>query len=266
MKKTFETPGPITVRVRIPAGHISVETVPGDETEVQVEPAEGSGLPRIDSRRSAKGSVVTVEAEEDRRFWRRRSYRVSVRCPEGSDVEVRTASADLEGRGLFAALDARSASGQVRVDSVAGPVAVNTASGDIELGQAHGSVEVHSVSGKVAIGLAGGPARVTSASGDLRVGRAEGSVEGHSVSGHQRIDAVAAGSVWLETVSGDVEVGVLPGVELWLDLQSLSGQVLSELTSSNGLEGDVPAIEIRLKSVSGDLRVYRSRVRVSDAG
>jgi DUF4097 and DUF4098 domain-containing protein YvlB len=265
MKKTFDTPGPITVLMRIPAGHVSVVSAARAQTEVDVEPSKGPDVPRVEARDGSDGWVVSVESDERRRFWQSRSYRVEVLCPEGSAVDVKTASADLDARGRFGSVDVQTASGDVRTDHVDGPVTVHTASGGVHVGEVVGPVEARSVSGEVVVEKARGTVKVTSASGDLRVDRAESSVQAHSVSGDQRIGTVSAGVVRLESVSGDVEVGVAAGIDVWLDLQTLSGQAVSELPESAApSKPGEPQLEIRLKSLSGDLTVRRSTHGMSD--
>jgi len=266
MHEIFDTPGHTTVRIRIPSGQISLEASGTGRTEVEVEPLEGSALPRVEARAVAGGWIVTVESDEGRRFFRRHSYRVRVLCPEGSAVEVKTASAGFDGRGGLASLEAATASGDIRVERVDGPCTVHTASGDVEVRAGLGPVEVRTVSGDAVVDRADGSVRFTTASGGLRIGRAGTSVQAHSVSGDQSIEAVRTGSVWLETVSGDLEVGVLPGVDVWMDLQSLSGETTSSLASADAPASDAgPGLELRMKSVSGDLRVRPSSDRVSSA-
>ena len=59
-------------------------------------------------------------------------------------------------------------------------------------------------------------------------------------------------------MSGDVEVGVAPGLRVWLDLSSVSGRMNSQLTDDDGDAGEGPAqLALTLRSVSGDLRIRR---------
>ena len=65
--------------------------------------------------------------------------------------------------------------------------------------------------------------------------------------------------VVVSSVSGDVDVAAVPGLVLWIDAQSVSGTMSSELDV-----GDAPsepggeAVELRVRTVSGDVRVARS--------
>jgi hypothetical protein len=63
----------------------------------------------------------------------------------------------------------------------------------------------------------------------------------------------------LRSVSGDAEIGMRPGLRLWIDASSLSGSMTSELdVSDTPPDDDAPLVELRAKSVSGDLRIRRA--------
>jgi DUF4097 and DUF4098 domain-containing protein YvlB len=208
---------------------------------------------------SGGSQTVIVEAIDGRFQWRRREYRVSIGCPEGSRLELKTASADVEGRGRLGSLDVTTASGDVRFERLDGDVRAVTASGQLHIDEAGSQVHSRGASGDITIGHAVGPIDLARASGDMLIRRAGGSVKGRTVSGQLVVEAARGGPVLFDTVSGDVSVGVVPGVDVWLDLQSLSGNTVSELTPTEGPQGATTStMEVRLKSVSGDLRVHRA--------
>ena len=61
------------------------------------------------------------------------------------------------------------------------------------------------------------------------------------------------------SVSGDVEVAAVPGLVLWIDAQSVSGTMTSELdVGDEPAETGQDAVEVRVRTVSGDVRVARS--------
>ena len=67
---------------------------------------------------------------------------------------------------------------------------------------------------------------------------------------------VEQGVVRLDSVSGDVSLGVRRGVAVWLDLDSASGHVRSDLGAAPDVPSDGrPVLELRGRTVSGDLRV-----------
>jgi DUF4097 and DUF4098 domain-containing protein YvlB len=144
-------------------------------------------------------------------------------------------------------LKVQTASGDLRCSSVAGRAVFTSASGDIEVGAAAGKVEVKATSGDVRLGELADGARVTNVSGDVRV------------------LAIDEGTLHVRSVSGSVSVGVVTGVDLHVDVETMSGQVRSEIP----LE-DTPAsprrdalVELSVRSVSGNVEIERALEHVA---
>ena len=103
---TYDTPGPVTLRLSIAAGAIEVRTVDGSQTTVQVD-AHGGRSDALDDVReeirpaAGGGHEVIVEAPRSRGFalGRSASYLVTVSAPHGADLHARTASGEVNARG-----------------------------------------------------------------------------------------------------------------------------------------------------------------------
>ena len=267
--KTFDTPGPLLLGVRLPAGSIRVETGETAQTEVVLEAADEAAealleAVRIEFRDSRDGHELLVTAPERRGlFGRSPRFELRVRCPLGVRVDVRTRSADFEADGRLGSLELRTTSGDVEARTVDGAVLVQSTSGDVALDEVGGAIEVKTTSGDVTLGRVAGSLRAWLVSGDLSVADALGTVETNSVSGDQRLRSVNAGSVSLQSVSGDIEVAVRRGAGVWMDVRSLSGETQSELLPSDGPPAeDAPLVELRVKTVSGDIRIERAGTTV----
>jgi DUF4097 and DUF4098 domain-containing protein YvlB len=126
---------------------------------------------------------------------------------------------------------------------------VQTASGDVSLQQARGDVSIQAVSG------------------DVWIKDARQSVHVNTVSGDQRVDAVVAGSVEAQAVSGDVSIGVRRGSRVYVDANTISGSTSSELNltdapaddeAGGNVAEDGPMVEVRAKTVSGDISIVRA--------
>ncbi len=265
VRKTFDTPGSLLLGVRLPAGSIRIETTETAQTTIVLEAADeaaGALLEaiRVEFRDVRDGHELLVTAPERRGlFGRSPHFELCVRCPDGVRVDVRTRSADFEADGRLGSLELRTTSGDVEARAVDGAVNVQSTSGDVELDQVGGAVEVKTTSGDVTLGRVLGPLRAWLVSGDLSVTDAAGAVETNSVSGDQRLGQVSTGSVSVQSVSGDVEVAVRRGAGVWMDVRSLSGDTQSELLPSDGPPAeDAPLVELRLKTVSGDIRIERA--------
>jgi DUF4097 and DUF4098 domain-containing protein YvlB len=270
-RETFETPGELSLDLRLPAGRIDVETVAGTTTEVELEVRGNSDearelveQARIELR-DARGGHELIVHVEDRgwgglRFWRRVDVRLRIRAPEGARVQATTASADLRGRGRFGSLEVEAASGDVEVDEISGDASAKAASGDVRLASVAGPATVNTASGDVGLGRVGGDASVKTASGNVRIEDAGGDVTVATASGDQRIGAVTAGKVDLRSASGDIEVGIRQGSNVWVDARAMSGDLSSEVELGDAppADDDAPLVELKAASMSGDITVLRA--------
>ena len=260
MNERYPTPAPITIDLRIPAGRIELDAVDTDETVVDVEPRNGPARDTLDKLVVAlDGTHLRVEAPDSHGFLGRSpEYAVEIRCPAGSKVKVRSASTDVTVRGRLGSLEVKTASGDVSAEDVDGDVSVDSASGDVRVGSAGGRVQIRTASGDLGVARAHGPVKAQSVSGDVEVGEADAAVEVQTVSGDLTVGRVAAGPLTVNAVSGDVDVAIVPGIAVWLDLRSLSGDMRSELDSGDGPADGEHVVEVRGKTVSGDVRVRRA--------
>ena len=147
--RTFRTPEPVELEITIPAGDIEVETVDGDESTIELD---GSDSLVEQTRVELVGNRLVVELEGGKGPFGitiaigdfsigRVPLRVRARVPHASRAELSTASADMRVRGRLAALETKSASGDLTVDAdIAGDAKVKTVSGDVRLGTVGGYV------------------------------------------------------------------------------------------------------------------------------
>jgi len=247
----FRTPGPVELDVSLPAGDLQVETVDGEESVVVVEGDErlvelteveldGDVLSVSFRGKKPFGIVISIG---DFSFGGGR-LTIRARVPHASRARISTASADMKLRGRLRSLETKTASGDL------------TLSGDVE-----DDAVLKTVSGDVRIDRVGGDLTLTTVSGDATVRSVGGSVEGKTVSGDVRVESVREGHVTLQSVSGDIEVGVETGTNLDVDAGSVSGDLSSEVplgSDSASAVGEGPTLVVRGKSVSGDFRVFRA--------
>jgi hypothetical protein len=196
-------------------------------------------------------------------FRRKLGLDLTIKAPQGSSCAARTVSADLACVGELGALAIETASGDVTAASVNGDVTVKSASGDVLLNVAGGDVTVSTASGDIQALRVDGDARIDTASGDVAIGYCASSVSAHTASGDIRLEAVAAGQVELISASGDMQVAVVPGIGVYLDLASTSGDIRSDLDASAGEDPDEhnPDVTVQLscRTLSGDIRVTKAR-------
>ena len=291
--ETFQTPGETRLDIRLGAGEIRVETAEVQETTVVLEPLRDNDAStsavenaRVELRDRGNGHEVVIDVRDrGRGIFRNAEVLVAVTSPEGTSVETKSGSADVEGRGRFGSVEVETgsgdvefteiageasisaASGDVQLSSVGGDAQVNTASGDVQIRSIVGDAKINSASGDVILrGTVGGIGQqaeavrtVKSASGDVLVREASSSVGINTASGDQELGSVVSGKVTLKSASGDLKVGIREGTSLWVDARSRSGEVRSELPVSDlPPDGNGPSVELRANTMSGDITVSRA--------
>jgi hypothetical protein len=268
VQRTFEVTGPLALDVRVPAGIVEIDptlegaaevvlTASDEETQRLVDAARvelrgGELLVDVPSRPGGLASLVAV--------FGRGGVDCRIRCPERPALSVRTKSADVEVTGTLERADVATASGEVQLRDVAGEVNVKTASGDVSVGEIGGRASFATASGDVSVRRLGAGASIATASGDVRAGTAAGEVKANTASGDVELESVADGRVSVNSASGDVHVGVRRGCRAFLDCTTVSGDARSDLAGDEtAAEGDGPLVEIRARTVSGDITVTRAQ-------
>jgi DUF4097 and DUF4098 domain-containing protein YvlB len=238
---TFDTPGQWTLSVSVPQGDLAVSTHQDARTHVEIRNARDPQdvVVRCDER----ARQVSISQNRWGKFgWRRSGLTVDVVVPEGTDIQVKGESLDVDCRGRL------------------GDLVVNTASGDLSADAVGGELRVHSASGDVSADHVAGPVLLRSASGDIQIGQADHDVTLQSASGDVVVDCLRAGRASVQVVSGDVDLGVAAGLQLRLELSTLSGETRPELDLNGDGSGPPPAValDVRVRTVSGDITVRRA--------
>jgi hypothetical protein len=245
------------VEIRNHAGSVTVEAVEAaDEFVVEITPLDGLAEPLVDRADVVvTGSRLRVTLPE-RRLLRSPAFAVRVTVPPGTAVRVTVGSADVELRGRLGRAELTAASGDATVEHCA-DLNFRSASGDARIGNVLGRATLGSASGDVRVGSVGRGMEARTASGDVAIGRSSGDVSVKTASGGIGIDRVGDGSVRLATASGDVSVGVVPGLRVWLDLSSVSGRLDSQLDDDADDAGGPAQLTLSVRTVSGDQRIRR---------
>lgn len=288
-QQNFECEGPIDVWVELDSGRLDITledaTASLDGVAVQIRPDLSNqpswsvgigGLLTWLGEQTGATSLGELAAEAVRRTvvdftGQRLTVRtprefplrtvplmIQVSAPSGSSITARSGAADVGVTGVAAGLDVTTGSGQVRAPRCTGAAEVRTGSGDVRLGKVLGRLQVRTGSGEVDVisveGSASG-ATVQTGSGDVRLGAVKQDVRARTGSGDLTVVDAFAGGLELTTGSGQLRVGIHPGVLAKLDVSSGSGCARSELPVGGPPgEGDV-ALRVRARSGSGDALV-----------
>ena len=268
MQRTFETPNPTSLYVELGSGDLAVDAENVTQTVVTVD-----GRTADDVTVEQRGDQIVVLAPQRKGsfFTGDNQLTISVTLPTDSQLATKLGSADLvvtgrlgeagikSGSGdlrfddLSADASIESGSGDIEVDTVSGDLRIKSGSGDIEVDRLDGNASISTGSGDVEIGTARGDVQVKSGSGDLRVRQAHGDVALSTASGDLIVGRMERGELQAKNVSGDIHVGIPANIPVWTDVSAITGRVSSNLAGAGQPEEGQDYIEVRAKTVSGDI-------------
>lgn len=285
MEKTFETPGPVRLRVELLVGDVRLRASETQTTAVRLVP-HGRGGEELVERFTLeqRGDEIVVLAPKLRDSfvgWSGKgSVDVEVDLPERSEADLRLGSGDVSASGVlgrllgatgsgdfsldeFAGGDLKSGSGDIAARVVRGPLTAKTGSGDVAIDAAAAPVDLVSGSGDISVRRAEGALKVKTGSGDVVVGASVGAVDILTGTGDIDLQGLHGGEVRAKTGTGDVVLGVVTGVAAFLDLNTVTGDVRVDLDGTGGPEGAEATTSLSVTSGSGDIRVKRAQVSLS---
>jgi len=267
---SFDTPGSVSLQIKLPSGRVVVTTADEPKTTVEVVALGRRGqdaMEEIEITMDERSGRHVVRVEQRDRFrwgpiqitWGG-DFECRVTCPPGTDLELSGASTNVRVDGELGEVSARTASGDIRLQGVVGPLQVKTASGDVFVGVVGGQGAIATVSGDVGIERIDAALTARAVSGDITIGSIAAELGISTTSGDVDLKAVLDGDVRVQTVSGDVRVGVARGTRVWVDAASVSGRLESELglddEQAEETEGGI--VPLHVKTVSGDVSVVRA--------
>ena len=273
----FETPGSVSLQLKLPSGRVLVATADEPRTTVEVVAVGRRGQEAVDevdvTMEERLGRYVVKVEQRDKFRWGPiqitwgGDFECRITCPPGTDLDLSGGSTDLRADGELGDVSVRTASGDARLESVGGELEVKTASGDIAVSSFAGSAKLSTVSGDLVVERMGAALSARAVSGDVRIGRLAGELELSTTSGDVDIKAVSGGDLRIQTVSGDVRVGIARGTRTWIDAVSVSGRLESELgldDQTPGVESEdvSPVVPLHVKTVSGDVTVVRAAAAI----
>ena len=273
---SYETPGSVSLQIRLPSGRVVVTTVdepkttvelvplgrrgrdPSEDIEITMDEHAGRHVLRVEQKNNFKWGPIQISWGGD--------FECRITCPPGAELDLSGASTDLRVEGDLGEVSTRTASGDIRLQNVGGPLRVKTASGDVFVAAVAGVASVVTVSGDVSIERIDAETNGRTVSGDITVDTVAGELGVATTSGDVDLRSVVSGEVRVQTVSGDVRVGIARGTRVWIDAASVSGDLQSELGLQDGQAADEAGGEVvplHVKTVSGDVAVVRGAAAVS---
>ena len=276
---TFDTSAPVHAVLDIGLGDAWVIADARDRTRVAVHPGDPD-----DPRGAATAERTRVEFAEDRLLvmtprpsgsgWTGGAVTVVVELPAGSSLHARGSVADFRCEGRLGKCRLTSGYGHISLDR-ADVLSATTDFGDIDVGETSGDVKVVAHSGdlrvrriggravvckpegRVRIGEIAGALRLRGADGPVRIGRAHCRVDARTAAGDIRVAEALRGPLELESVSGEIEVGLPGATAPRMEASSGAGTVYRSLDTF-APEAGAQAVTVRAHSVTGDILVRRS--------
>lgn len=276
MQHQFDINGPLTIAAVLRSSDLTVTASEDVRTAViVVTPRRGAEAIAEQTRVELVGDRLVIEVPKPQGFLFGSSGSLIIEAivPVGSSLEAESGSGDVRGRGRLARADIRNGSGDVELEHAAdarvrsgsgdvtladiGMASLNCGSGDIRLRRATGRTDIRTGSGDITVEEAA-ELTVETGSGDAMVGHVLGRLQLSTGSGDLTVRRASEGEVMAKSASGDIVVGVPHGTAALLDCSTVSGRLISDLEPGEAPEGEEARVVLRLRSVSGDVRVQRA--------
>ena len=276
----FATPEPVRLRIEFGSGDIVIDATDTETSSVRIEPYRDDDAGREAMEKTTveqRGDEIRIETPRKSGIFRRGGrLRARIEIPNGSSVEAKIDSADLTTRGTLASALVKTGSGDIRLDTVNGEASVSSGSGEVDVDHggeltriqtgsgdssvrdAKGRVQISTGSGDIRVDEAIGAVQVNSGSGDVNIGDAQSDISVNTASGDQNLGRASRGRVKCNAASGDIQIGIAYGTAAWLEVNTVSGSVSSELDGSEPPGEDEETVQVKATSVSGDITLTRA--------
>jgi hypothetical protein len=199
-----------TFTVDNPGGRTTIRATNGTNVHVAATRHYGPGGQAPEVRLSPNSAGVSLEATG-------LSNRFFFGSPNWVDYAVEVPAA--------VRVKAQSSSGEIEVDGVGGNVEVETGSGRLNLTNLGGAVQARTSSGEVDLGNVGGEVRVSTSSGQIHGTDLRHLREATATSGLVSLEGVFTEQANVHASSGTVQIKLLPGSAVRLDVHTSSGSI-----------------------------------------
>ncbi len=151
----------------------------------------------------------------------------------------------------------KTGAGDITIDSLAAESDIKAGAGAITIGYVGAATQVKTGAGSIEVREAAAPVMLKSGSGDLSVGDASGDATLTAASGDIRIARMTTGQASLKNVSGNIRLGIPEGTPVWTDVSTTTGSIRSTLSPTGAPAQDQDFVEVRARSLSGDIYLER---------
>ena len=229
INQTLDASADGDVNIYNTSGSVTIEG--WSRNEVEVTGTLGEEVEEFIFERKRDTVVVKVKPKKNQRSGgRSTSSHITVRLPEGSDIDVTTISAEIDVEGVTGEQELQSVSGAISTQAFAAEIEVETVSGHIDVVGSGEDIEAEptTVSGGIAVRDLSGVIDLESVNGKLALGGGSFSdVAMETVNG--RIDFKSnlreGGDLEIETINGKVVVNFIGSVSAEIDINTFNGRI-----------------------------------------
>lgn len=265
----FPLDGPVALDVRVSLGAVVVRAEDGADTAVvELIPRRENSDVLARTRVSMAAGTLTVRGPKGRGWGLDKVLRpeaatdivdVHVVVPAGTSMRLCSYAAQVAVSGRAGRVSIVTGVGSSTVERIDGDLDARFADGQLEVARVDGSATVRLNGGRAHLGAVTGAVDLAGGSGDVGVDTAHGRLRARTGAGTVTIGR-AGGDVDASTGSGTVSVGVGPGQPARLDIATGHGRLSCDLdvTDTEPVATNGPAITIRARSGLGDVRLFRA--------
>jgi len=208
-----------------------------------------------------EGNTITIGKIDDP-VAKKLSISYEVTVPEATDLNARSGSGDVKVQGIGRDATLSSGSGSITASDIGGALSASTGSGDLALDRVGGEVRARSGSGSIRAAAVAGAASADTGSGDIRleasgpgdisassgsgdlvIAGARGALRAKSASGDVTVEGTPAAAWEVRSASGDVVLTLPPAAAFTLDARSNSGRIDTKAPVT--VQGDQPKGTLR---------------------
>lgn len=207
----------------------------------------------VDATREAVAVVSTVRK---RRVFGIGSVDMTVTLPGGCDITVRLGAGDVVVNALVNDLEVSTGAGDIRVEDVTGTADLKVGSGDIRAGSVAGTAKISSANGDVRLDSVS-EVIASTAAGDVLLGDVSEIARVKSATGDIRVRNCCCTDLDINTMSGDVDIAIVPGMIVNASIKTMSGELRNRIKPSSTEK--TSTLNLNVSSLSGDVTLRSAK-------